>query len=301
MKTSAFLIAMLVGTLSSGSVAQGQRLPLAPAGITVRGTGQVAALPNRVEIDVAIHGSGPLTDDAITKFREARKRAMDAFAKLKLKNLTIEQTGVSIGAALTASQIRAMMQGNDQPKGKTNVEVTGSLRLTLTGIDKLDEEKVMATVGNLLDVARDSGSKVGISSAYMRRMGWGGYDVGDGRSVSTRYVLHGFHKQRELAYQRAMDDARRRAQRLARLSGRKLGVVRYAAEADVTGDDDEYAQYRRYAYDEESIGSEPITDEPRMTASRYAPIAVRVRLTVQFELLPQEKLQAKGRGVRSEE
>lgn len=295
MKTSPCWIALLVGMLPCGSVALGQRLPVAQrtsGGITVRGTGQVAAMPNRVEIDVAIHGSGPLTDDAITKFREARKRTKDAFAKLKLKNLTVQQTGVSIGGALTAAQIRAMMQGNEQPKGKTNVEVTGSLRLVLTGVDKLGEEQVIATVGRLLDVARDSGSKVGISPAYLRRMGWGGYDVGEGKSVATRYVLQAFNKERELAYQRAMDDARRRAERLARLSGRKLGAVRYAAEAEVAGDGDSYTRYQRYAYDQESIGGEPVTDEPRITTHRYAKIPVRVSLTVQFELLPQEELRA---------
>src|SRR5262245_17360566 len=66
-------------------------------GISVIGTGEVKAKPSRVEIDVKAAGSAELTGDAIVKYRDALKRAREAFTKLKMKRLQVVEQGLAIG------------------------------------------------------------------------------------------------------------------------------------------------------------------------------------------------------------
>src|SRR5262245_31149064 len=68
-------------------------------GISVLGMGEVKARPNKVEIGVRITGSGELSNDAIVKFTESRRRTLSAFEKLKITGLKFEELGTSINSA----------------------------------------------------------------------------------------------------------------------------------------------------------------------------------------------------------
>ena len=80
-------------------------LPLAPAvaqvqvwpnnaageGIAVYGTGELTARPNMVEIDLHVSGKAELTGDALVKYRDAKKRLLEALDKLKLPGLSTDE------------------------------------------------------------------------------------------------------------------------------------------------------------------------------------------------------------------
>src|SRR4051812_19329991 len=66
-------------------------------GITVFGTGELRAKPNVVQIDLRASAKAELTDDAIVKFKDSKKRTLEAFEALKMQNLKIDEQGLALG------------------------------------------------------------------------------------------------------------------------------------------------------------------------------------------------------------
>src|SRR5437762_12046832 len=62
-------------------------------GISVAGSGEVKAKPKVVEINATVSGDAELAADAIVKYRDARRRAVDALNGLKLEGLKIDTNG----------------------------------------------------------------------------------------------------------------------------------------------------------------------------------------------------------------
>ncbi|APW59511.1 SIMPL domain-containing protein [Paludisphaera borealis] len=97
----------------------------------------------------------------------------------------------------------------------------------------------------------------------------------------VRFVLEDYEKVQEQAYEKAVADARTRAERLARLSGLELGPV--LAVREVVAPADHVAQ--------------PNTDEvprKRLETAKFQEIPVRVELQVRFAIHPKTDGKAKG-------
>jgi uncharacterized protein len=244
-------------------------------GFTVAGKGSVSARPNVVEIDLSVSAESELTADAIVKYRDARRKLRDAFTALKLGNVAVEERGLRV------DQKGAMANPywfGYQPNQRNKTEVQLSRKLVVRGSDirKMDEDAVLQLVAKLLDVAQDAGGHVGpqqedFNPYYYR---WNQQNTG-----LVRFVLEDFDKLQEEAYEKAVADARARAERLARLSKVELGPIVAIREVNVPGDivpgpDDE--QQRK-----------------RLETSKFQEIPIRVELLVRFEVL--SKPNGKGR------
>ena len=245
-------------------------------GFTVAGKGFVAAKPDLVEIDLDVVASSELTADAIVKYRDAKRRIRDAFAALKLGNVTVDERGLLVDQ-------KGMMQSpyffDYQPntRTKTEVQLTRKLVVKAADIRKMDEEGVLQLVGRLLDVAQDAGGKVGpqnnMNPYYYYR--WGGNPT----TGLVRFVLEDFDKIQEEAYEKAIADARARAERLARLSKVELGPIVAVREMVVPGD--------------KSTNAEDEPARKRLETAKFQEIPVRVELLVRFEV--HHKSEGKGR------
>ncbi len=104
--------------------------------------------------------SSELTADAIVKYRDAKQRIRDAFAALKLDNVSVEERGLLVDQK---GQMQSPYFFDYQPntRTKTEVQLTRKLVVKASDIRKMDEEGVLQLVGRLLDVAQDAGGKVG--------------------------------------------------------------------------------------------------------------------------------------------
>jgi uncharacterized protein YggE len=236
-------------------------------GFTVIGKAQVGAKPNLVEIDLDVSASSELTADAIVKYRDAKKRIRDAFAALKLANVDVAERGLLVDQK---GQMQNYYFFDYQPNTRTKTEVQLSRKLIVraTEIRKLDEESVLQLVGRLLDVAQDAGAHVGASSNYSPY-----YYYRYGISPSSglvRFVLEDFDKLQEDAYEKAIADARARAERLARLSKVELGPIVAVRELSVPG--------------EKAPGNDDETPRKRLEMAKFQEIPVRVELLVRFEV-----------------
>jgi uncharacterized protein YggE len=281
--------AIVFGFLTGAAVAQLPFLPnmAASDGISVFGTGEVAARPNVVEIDLPVSGKAELTGDALVKYRDAKKRLVEALDKLGLKELSSEERAVSIGPATSLEQQQRIVGGVPQVAGKPQIEVTSTVRVRLKNVRDVPADELVKTVGRLIDVAQDAGVSVGLSAADIQmRQRYGMY--GSVAGATVRFVVADLAELREKAYERAVADARDRAGRLAKLNQVKLGRAVSVQEIQVAGDAD--GGLRGININMVNPGvvqpTQEATAEPRIASTSLAEIPVQVKLLVRFAIEP---------------
>jgi uncharacterized protein YggE len=250
-------------------------------GITVLGTGEVLAKPDRMEIEVRASAEAELTGDAVVKYDDTLRRIRGAFGKLDMKELNIEDRELSIASgAEAAGGLAAVMAAQNKATAKANIHLTRSLRLVVRKIDKLPEAEVIGAISKLLDAAKDAGATVGKdsgSSAILQVMGQGG-----GATPVVRFVVEKPDELREQAYQRAFEEATARATRLARLARARLGRAVSIEEVAAAPTKEAGMQERMISA---IYGIETGTsDDARLSSDKLIDIPVRVTLRVRFAL-----------------
>jgi uncharacterized protein YggE len=251
-------------------------------GISVAGSGVVKAKPKVVEINATVTGDAELAADAIVKYRDARRRAVDALNGLKLEGLKIESNGFSVSQGVDSAQMQAMMNGNAAPAGKQRVSVTEQLKLNLTVLDRYKDEELMDTVLKVLDTGRDAGLVIGRTpprNYYEMQMYYNSGGAAQGNLVS--FKLTETDGLREQAYKQAMEDAKKKAERLANLAGVKLGRILSVKDAVAVGGNNnsggQMAMMAMYG-----IAMQP--EQQELTSGVFKEISVKVNLAVQFEI-----------------
>ena len=250
-----------------------------PNVIAVAGTATVKGPPSTVVIVASMSGEAELAADAAVKFGDLKKKATAALAALGNRDLTVEPQGSSVDQAMDPAQQQRMMQGMGGDAGKQKVQMTEQVKLVLHHVDGQPPEKVMATVLKVLDAARDAGLQVGPPPPrnwYEMQMQNNNGTAGGAVSFRIPDVT----SLQDKAYRAAMDDARRRAQRLADLTGVKLGRV---VSAQDQGAGPTSADVRAMAY--ATAGGEAVSAvSTEASSTTLADIPVTVKLFVQFEI-----------------
>jgi uncharacterized protein YggE len=261
------------------------------AGISVYGTGETSAKPDLVEISLRANASAELTADALVKYKDTKRRTLEAFEKLKLEKLEVDEQGVQLSNQGSAEQMQMAMRGMmGTGGGKSQVQISSSLQLRLAGIRELPVEQVLETVGSLLDAAKDAGADVGPSAAELN-MAWRYGNMPEGALV--RFIIDDLDKLREEAYESAVADARTRAARLAKLNGIKLGSVLGVQEMQVSGDEVQQQQvvYNPYGRAQHATGK---PKKPHIISETFNDIPFRVKLLVRFAIEPEPDKTAKN-------
>lgn len=248
-------------------------------GITVTGNGEAKSRPTQVEISGLVAGDAELAADAIVKYRDAKKHAVDALNNLKLPSLSIESGGFTVNQAIDQNMQMQMMRGmNPGANAKAKVQVAEKLKLVLKDLDKIENEKLMDTLLKVLDTAKDNGLVIGPGlpqNYYQMQMAM---QNGQGQSM-IMFKLPDPKDLRDAAYKDAMDNAKLRAQRLADLSGVKLGRILSIREGVVGG------QNVNISYDPYGNQFRAPTETTDLTSQMFTEIPMKVALTVQFEIV----------------
>jgi uncharacterized protein YggE len=242
----------------------------ANTGILVVGVGGAKSKPTLVEIGAQVSGEAELTADAIVKYRDARKQAVTAIENMKIPGLTLESDGFSVNQAVDDAARQAMMRGMPAPASKPRVAVMERLKLRLTGVEAMEPEALMDAVLKIIDTGRDAGLQVGPAQQYVN------YYPPPPPPPLVNFKVPDPEQVRAEAYQKAMEDARKKAQRLAELAGVTLGPIVAVHEGDTTRQPD---GTRIYYYQQESI-----SNPQELSGGTYTPLAVTLKLTVQFEI-----------------
>jgi uncharacterized protein YggE len=257
-------------------------------GFTVAGKGGAVAKPNRLEIDLEISASSEMTSDVIVKYRDAKKRLQEAFTALKMSNVTVEERALAVDQKGQVFN-PYMMDTPPARKGKVEVLLKRKLVVNCTNIRELDEEALLQLVARLLDVAQDAGAKVGPQTEF-NPYSW---RMGSSNSALVRFILDDFEPILDKVYQSAIDDARGRALRLAKLSGVELGPIAGVREILIPGEKPPQPPSVSF------YGSNEPTDDDespkkRLETSKFQEIPVKVELQVRFTTIP---IKVQGREV----
>ena len=255
--------------------------PTSSDGISVYGAAELTVRPNVVEVDLHVAGKAELTGDALVKYRDAKKRVLDSLDKLKLKNLSIEEHGLTISAGtMDLQQQQRIINGQQQAPAKPQIEVSSTMQVKLKDVRDIAPEDLIKTVGKLLDVAQDSGISIGPNQADMLRNMRMGLGQG-GSSAPVKFVVADAAEIREKVYEQAVADARTRATRLAKLHQVRLGsAVSIQEVSSSTPRQAAYSPYFPYGAPQQDDGD----DGESGTSTMLSGIALKVKLLVRFAI-----------------
>lgn len=269
-------VMVLIAFVGTAAAARAQ----APQGggvIVVQAVGRATARPNRLELRATLAADEAAPADAAAKFRQAQQRATEEVKKLDIPNLSIETNAMTIGGANPAAML-AMMQGNaPDAVGKPNFHLSRALTLVLTGVDKLDEEKLVDTVIKITERMKDVGVNVGISGPQNMaefQMAQMTGNLANGKPGMV-FKYDNPDALREKAYAAAIADARKKAAKLAELSGIPLGAIASITEGPAVSSEDETPQSVNF-FNGITI------NQPNSASPNLEEVRVMVNLTVQF-------------------
>ncbi len=247
-------------------------------GITVMGMGQAKGKPVMVEFSAVASGEAELASDAIVKHRDTKRRALKAIEDLKIAGLSVESKGFALNQAIDPNMQQMMMRGQTPTSTKQMVQVSEQLRIVLKDLDKLKDEDLMNTVLKVLDTARDGGLVIGAGSPtnyYQMQMMM---QTGQASGLAA-FKIPDPTPLRMQAYQKAMDDARAKAKRLAELAGAKLGRIVSVQEGPATSQEANQMMAMMYG-----IRQQQGQPDPELSSNVYGDIPLTVNLSVQFAL-----------------
>ena len=231
-------------------------------GITVMGLGRVEAKPSVVELTGIVIGQGQLAGDAVTKFHGNRRRAETAFKNLKIPGLEVVEEGLSLYSSLNASQMQAMMRGmavNNTDSQELSVSET--LKLRVTGIDKLSSQELLEMIVRIVDSGKDAGVIIGNDTSPSVP---GTYNPSKARNTMATFKVTDVEKLKEAAYEQAVKDARSQAEKLD--SQKNTAAV-----------------YNQIISQYMAATGVNQTEEQASTLLKAIPIAVAVRVTYSIE------------------
>lgn len=277
---AAALAAMLSLAVSRASSEPAQDMP----GVTVTGSAEVMVRPDTLELELQATADAELTGDAITKYETAVRRVTAAINALGVEGLKVDQRGIRITDRSQggAGNVAGLVGGGAKPAaGKSHTALARSLRLVIAGIDKQSDSEIIATIGKLVDAAKDAGAAIGSENTNSTLMAMMGQAQADTPLVT--FVVADPQAPREQAYRQAFTDAAERAERLAALSKSSLGRVLSIDEVATTGHDSRSLQEAMIT-EIYGIGGSKKKGESRLTSQTLEEIPVRVSLRVRFAL-----------------
>ena len=101
--------------------------------------------PNRLEIDLDVSASSEISSDVIIKYRDAKKRLQDAFAALKLANVSIEERALGVDQK---GQMMNPYYMDTPPARKGKVEVQLKRKLVVSCREILQIREIESAVGS---------------------------------------------------------------------------------------------------------------------------------------------------------
>lgn len=271
---SRFLAAAFAAAVASHALAAAPE-----SGITVTGAGEAKAKPTLIEMSAVISADAELTADAMVKFSDAKKKSLGAIENLKLANLKIEPQGIAVNNAVDQQAQMRMMNGimDNNAAGKSKTQVSEAVKLTVGDIEKMQPAEITELIMKVIDTGRDAGLSIGPptpSNYYQMQIAM---QSGQGNSLAM-FKLANPDALRDQAYQAAMTEAKKKAERLATLAGARLGPVIAVQE----GDSLENQQVNVYRYIYGNAGTSDNKGEP--SSSTFGDIRLKVTLTVQFAI-----------------
>ena len=203
-------------------------------GISVKATGVVKLRADVLELDAQVSGNAELAGDAITKYRSNRLRAVEAIEALQIPELKVKSGRIEITSSPDAAAQQARMRGMvATPSANRPLNVAEPLSIRIDGIDKLTNDQILETLVKIVDAGKDAGITLGGSDGQPVYNPYTGSYNTSGAGMA-RFRLSDVEGARQKAFEEAMKNAKRQAERLAKLANLNLGQIRSINETTAT-------------------------------------------------------------------
>ncbi len=246
--------------------------------ITVTGAGEIHARPSVVELVGIVKGDAELAEDAVVKYRDNRRRAVEAIEALAIDGLTIVGGGVSIKSG-TEGDAQAAMLGRAMTVGSQKLAVTEPLTIRIEGIEKLSTEELIGILVRIVDAGKDAGVQIGGRQPSYLELQMG---VPAEQTLATFRLSQADGLQKE-AYRAAVENARAQAEQLAELAGVRLGPVVKIDDATRPAGESNEETPRDYWSLLYSLSNSPNSKEG-YSSQELAEIPVRAVLRISFAI-----------------
>lgn len=258
---------------SAGPESAGQ--PGESDGIVVRARGETRVMPDTVVMHVRVNGAAELSSDAIIKYREARRRVLEALNRLELKNLKCDLQGLNVSTQPAIGHAGVVDDAAATPR-KHQIAYWSRLRVAWSGVAAAQEDAVMETIARIIDAARDAGAEPEPNAVIE--------DYNDEPLFPTaQFVVADASKARETAYALAITRAQAQADRLARLANLQIGPIRSVEELDEESDASSVVDYMPNGSVSVRVDD---AEELRLSSQSLHPIRIRVQVQVRFAIAP---------------
>jgi uncharacterized protein YggE len=256
--------------------------------LSAYGIGEASAQPDRVMMVTTVSGHAPLAGDALVKYRDAKRRATEAIEALEIDGLAIEGQGLALHSAYDQQTINMLQQrmwnGGDaggEIDTRPQIIVKEQLKITITGIDQLDEAALLELLIKLIETSQDAGLSVGgADTMTMINRGWGNQPMS-----LFAFEVSEPEKAHAEARAAAIEAAKSRARQMAEQAGVTLGPILSVDEYPVNTSQHHYQNPMQsflmagvIQMDGQSLGPAP-TDE-------LGPTPVKVQVNLSFGIEP---------------
>jgi hypothetical protein len=185
---------------------------------------------------------------------------------------------------MDANQQMMVMRGMAAPANGQKIRLSETMKITLAHADKLAPDELMDKLLKVLDVGKDAGFQMGQAAASnyyeaMIRAETG--DTGSGAMVSFR--LPDSSALRDKAYQAAIDDAKAKAQKLADVSGAKLGRIVSVRDEGAAKPESDSLNMAALIYG--AVAHKASAEETGLSGGTSGELTLHANLTVQFEIV----------------
>jgi uncharacterized protein YggE len=213
--------------------------------LTVTGTAEVKAQPEKLVLSVGLSGSDESAPEALKKFQARVKLLEKSVAGLEQKDAKIIRGSTKFGMKGGGNNPFMMDMGDDGSGGAKapTYEVSETVKIEISGIGQLDAAKRIAMASSIVDalgqagvMARGSGATAtdvaggavrvfaaGAAIALAEPASYGGSAASNDELVA--FAAANDETLRQSALKLAVADAKSRAEFLAQLAGVKVGKV----------------------------------------------------------------------------
>lgn len=247
--------------------------------ITVTAVGQATVKPDQIVLTGRLSESSEKMKDAVTAFRDTRRRAMAAIKEIGIENLSIQSSTLSVSLS-SGPQMNPF--GGEQPEAAPagQLVISQSVELTVSGVDEMDEQALIGLTVKLMKTAKEAGVDLSadkMQNMMMMQMGMGG---GSGSSAILR--VSDPDAANKAATKAAVETARADAAYLAELAGGKLGPIVRISDAVAAGEGEDSATNPYMMFFGAMMGEE---DTDAYSTKTFDPITVVRPLTISFKLI----------------
>ncbi len=253
--------------------------------LNATGQAEVEMSPDRAVLGVAVTGTGEDPQDAMVKFRDNRRRAIEALEAVPLEGLTVEPMGVSLSYIYDQQELNQMRNGMPNAVAPTpKIVVSERLRVVIPGLKAFeDEDALVGAMQQVITTVRDQG--LGLGQDPTAEMA--GYSYGYNAQPQTLFSYESTGAEAKLAAARAeaVEDAKANATKIAALIGATLGpIVSFSENVSLPYEQTVDMYGNRRGYTPNNQGG--VVNDDAVSSSLLGPATVRLTVSLRFAIKP---------------